>query len=84
MILTILVGFTDSGTKLVTASLLKQYVKSRCKKIDSEQTQKLCGVIIRLICSSRSTLDTKEVLASSLKVMINKAHSRLSFIKPRY
>lgn len=68
----------DSGIKLVTASLLKQFVKDNVKKMTFEDSCKIVDLVFKLACSDTTTVDAKDELAISLKFLIIRANSRLS------
>lgn len=76
MMSTIQVLQGKKGTKIVTASLLKQYVKANCKVMHYDDSQKLCDLVLHLVWSSKTDLDTKEVLAESIKLVIIKSPSK--------
>lgn len=67
----------DAGTKIVTAALLKQFVKDNCKRFAYEDTTKLIDLILQLIWSNRSTVEMKEELGDSIKLIIIRANSSI-------
>ena len=66
----------SDGLKLVTAALLKQFVKDNVKKMTFDDSSKLIDLIMKLACTETRNLKVIEELAESIKLLIIRANSK--------
>jgi len=67
----------DPSIKIVTCSLLKDYIKTNIRALEYTETQQLIFSILNLMCSEMTTIEMKEVLSDSLSIPITRASSRM-------
>lgn len=67
----------DPSIKIVTCSLLKDYIKTNIRALEYTETQQLIFSILNLMCSEMTTVEMKEVLSDSLSIPITRASSRM-------
>lgn len=63
--------------KIITASLLKDFIKASVKSMDYEKQLSLYSSLHQIMCLSSTTIETKEALAECVKLGVLRASSKL-------
>lgn len=70
-------GKFDKAIRIVTASLLKQFVKANAMRMSFDDAIQLLNLVLELSCNENSTIDEKEVLCESIKLSIIRSSYRV-------
>lgn len=70
------VGMIDNGIKIVTASLLKNFSKSKTAGMEFERILKYLAKVMEFMCHPKVGLDVKETLGECIKNVLLKSNSR--------
>jgi hypothetical protein len=74
------------GYHSISASLLKQYVREKLsiQSVNVQERGAVLQEIYKLIVNPNVTLETKDILSDSIKLILIKSESSLPFIRQRH